>query len=365
MGGGGVGRYVRDTFSVEVLASSDPQYDNSPEFIICEIRKDQLRLLFAALYRRPHAAYLIHVFDCLSNHLPHFPSVIITCDFNMNMALLNSPDATHLNNSICSNSLLLVPSDPTHHQLWRRSHTWIDLFIVKSNDRVLSYSKSDTPFIAGHDFIIQSLACAKPPSTAKSVMLRDLKRLDPESLRPVLPRYLRTSFPHAPFSCYAFIATTITAELVSGPSYVDTNAGERALSCALISALDSVAPLRKLILSSRHKPWVNPQIRALMRSRDRTYRLACSSGSATDLARFRALRSQTSNALDSAKNSHVASRIADAPSIEVKWLELCRLHVTRPNLSSPRAKFTATEKKMFIFIIILLHSINITSIYTF
>ena len=92
MGGGGVGLYVRDTYSVEILCTSDPIYDNSPEFIICEIKKDQLRLLFAAVYRRPHASYPIHFFDCLSIHLANFSSVIIAGDFNMNMALPNSPD---------------------------------------------------------------------------------------------------------------------------------------------------------------------------------------------------------------------------------------------------------------------------------
>ena len=42
MGGGGVGLYIRDTFSVEVLADSDPLYDNTHEYIICELRKGQL-----------------------------------------------------------------------------------------------------------------------------------------------------------------------------------------------------------------------------------------------------------------------------------------------------------------------------------
>ena len=224
----------------------------------------------------------------------------------------------------------------------------------------LLYAESRLLFVMSPYFIVLSLACAKPPSTAKSVLLRDLKRVDPESLRPFLSRYLPTPFPHAPFSSYSFIATTITAELVSGPSLVDTNAAERALSYALISVLDSVAPLRKLILSSRHKPWVNPQIRALMRSRDRAYRLARSSGSATDLARFRALRSQTSNALDSAKNAHVASRIADTPSVEAKWRELRRLHVTRPNLPSPLAKFTATDLNAFYATIVCRHPLSLT-----
>ena len=50
MGGGGIGLYVRDPFNVEILAGSKPLHDNTPEFIICEMKKDQLKLLFAAVY---------------------------------------------------------------------------------------------------------------------------------------------------------------------------------------------------------------------------------------------------------------------------------------------------------------------------
>ena len=136
--GGGVGLYVRDTFSVEILANSDPMYDNTPEHMICEIRKNQYKLLLAVVYLCPHAAYPIHFFNCLANYLCHFSSVIITGYFNMDMALLDSPAATHLNYTINSNSLCLVPSEPTHHQPWRNSHTWIDLFMVKSDSHVLA-----------------------------------------------------------------------------------------------------------------------------------------------------------------------------------------------------------------------------------
>ena len=113
-------------------------------------------------------------------------------------------------------------------------------------------------------------------------------------------------------------------------------------------AIDSVAPLQKAVLSSHRKPWVNPQIRALMKkSRDRAYRLACSSGSATDFARFRSLRAQASNALDSAKNRHVACRLADAPSAKAKWRELRRLHVSSPSLPSPLVKFAAANLNIY------------------
>ena len=162
MGGGGVGLYVRDSFL-------------TPEFITCEIKKDQLKLLFATVYRRPHAAYPIHFFNCLANYLPHFTSIIITGDFNINMARSESPAASYLNNTISANSLSLVPSDPTHHQLWRDSHTWIDLFIVGNLDCLQSYSKSFASLIAGHDFIEIALACNKPSPVERSIQSLDLK----------------------------------------------------------------------------------------------------------------------------------------------------------------------------------------------
>ena len=80
-----------------------------------------------------------------------------------------------------------------------------------------------------------------------------------------------------------------------------------------------------------------------MRSRVRAYRLARTSGSTADLARFCALRAQTSNALDSTKNRNIASRLADAPSFVAKWRELRRLHVTYPSLPSPLIKFTVND----------------------
>ena len=89
------------------------------------------------------------------------------------------------------------------------------------------------------------------------------------------------------------------------------------------------------------KPWVNPQIRALTRSHDRAYRLARASDAPANHARSLALRAETGNALDSAKNSHIASRLADAPSANAKWLELRRLPVTKPSLPCPLERFSA------------------------
>ena len=198
VGGGGVGLCVPDSFNVEILAGSEPLYDNTPEFIICEIKKDQLKLLFATVYRRPHAAYPINFFNCLANYLPHFTSIIITGDLTINMAFPESPAATYLNNTISANSPSLVPSDPTHHQLWRDSHTLIDLFIVGNLDCLQSCSKSSAPFIARHDFIEIALACNKLPPVERSIQSRDLKGVNPETLCQALSHHLPTSDPTHP-----------------------------------------------------------------------------------------------------------------------------------------------------------------------
>ena len=96
------------------------------------------------------------------------------------MATPNIPAAVRLQDYLDSNSLYLVPSDPTHHQEWR--NTWIDLFIVKSSDSVLELTKSTAPFIAGHDFVELRLNCTMTAAVVRTIALRDAKKVNPEQL---------------------------------------------------------------------------------------------------------------------------------------------------------------------------------------
>ena len=72
-----------------------------------------------------------------------------------------------------------------------------------------------------------------------------------------------------------------------------------------------------------------------MRTRDCAYRIARTSGSALDLQSFRAVRAMASNALDSAKNLYIATRLEEAANPEAKWREIRRLRVTGSNTPSP------------------------------
>ena len=69
-------------------------------------------------------------------------------------------------------------------------------------------------------------------------------------LRLALFNHLTPSDHHALSLPHSIIATTNTSELVLGPCSANADTAERALGCALMNALDAVAPLRKVVLYS-------------------------------------------------------------------------------------------------------------------
>ncbi|CAB0037300.1 unnamed protein product [Trichogramma brassicae] len=113
------------------------------------------------------------------------------------------------------------------------------------------------------------------------------------------------------------------------------------LSSALIAASDLVAPLSAPQPASRQKPWVTSQIRDLSRERDRAYRLFRRGRSC--FAAYKELRSRVRNLLDTAKNQHLASRVAGAVDVQSRWCALCSMGVSSPRLPSPLASFSADE----------------------
>ena len=114
------------------------------------------------------------------------------------------------------------------------------------------------------------------------------------------------------------------------------------------TASDACAPLRSIILSSRRKPWVSAEIHYLIRPHDHVNNVACNSGSTADLQSVRIAHARSSNALDTAKNRHIASHLEEASGPETKWRELRGLRVFgTPSLSHLRYFISATLNTYF------------------
>ena len=184
MGGGGVALYVRDHWQFKSLAASstteDDTFENRPEFLISELQYSKHKVLVAMVYRRPQAALFHELFDTLSTFLPHYKYLVITGDFNANLLSPRSRETMNLRRQLRSNALHIVSTQPTHHLIDRSIpvHNSLDLFIVNDLSLVHSFSQSQSPFIAGHDFITIRLFLTHPKLPLLTIMTHQLSKLD-------------------------------------------------------------------------------------------------------------------------------------------------------------------------------------------
>ena len=134
-----------------MLTASPSVFSNSPEYMILEIGCPETdSLLFTTIYRRPKAILFNEFFNVLSRYLFAYKNIIIGGDLDCNLPGAGF-EAASLRESVSSHALSIVDSDSTFHT--SIADSWLDVFIVDCLTKVLSFYKSEAPFIAGHDLI--------------------------------------------------------------------------------------------------------------------------------------------------------------------------------------------------------------------
>ena len=101
-----------------ILAESDPQFDNTHEYIITEIKKSNSTVVIAIIYRWPGTSSLIGFFETSSNFSSNYQYMVITRDFNAD--LLNPTNTKIFRNFVEPT----FPYHPwlIHRQPYRNSH---------------------------------------------------------------------------------------------------------------------------------------------------------------------------------------------------------------------------------------------------
>uniref|UniRef100_A0ABD2W4C9 Uncharacterized protein n=1 Tax=Trichogramma kaykai TaxID=54128 RepID=A0ABD2W4C9_9HYME len=115
------------------------------------------------------------------------------------------------------------------------------------------------------------------------------------------------------------------------------------ITTAIYNTLDVLAPLRNVTIKSKARPWVTPELRSAIRSRDRAYRRARRNPSASHIASYRKSRSTLRNILDSAKNRFLSSKINTAHDSSACWRALRGLGLSRDTKPSPLLLFSPDE----------------------
>ena len=112
-------------------------------------------LLFVSLYRRPKGTLFDDFLEIYKSFSLVYENIIIAGDVNCGLHTVHF-ESSYFKDLVYSLSLHLVDSATTYHTA--TSDSWLDIIVIDAEHKVLSFAKSDAPFIAGHDLQIISYA---------------------------------------------------------------------------------------------------------------------------------------------------------------------------------------------------------------
>ncbi|XP_015123172.1 uncharacterized protein LOC107045410 [Diachasma alloeum] len=191
---------------------------------------------------------------------------------------MSNPDAA-LVRSLCSDfSLSLVPHGATHHT--HGSDSWLELCLIDHDDTLLSYWKTEAPFVDGHDLITATIQAVLPrPSVSRDFTYRDFAALDLDVLLSQLAASDWSVF-----------------DGLSSPDEMTACLGGN-----LGVAMDGAVPLKTVRKSSKRKPWFTDGIVALVAKRDRLYRVYKRTYSCQALLTYRTARDRSHREVEAAR----------------------------------------------------------------
>ncbi|XP_071581375.1 uncharacterized protein [Temnothorax nylanderi] len=327
--GGGVACYVHRSLQVKILATSNYVCDNSPEYLLIEVRlPDGESVLFASIYRRPKGL-LLHDFVESLNRFSHlYKNIIIGGDLNCNLSSTNF-EADYLRELMSGLSLHIVNSEPTHHTAI--SDSWLDVLVVDDMDKIISFTKSQSPFIAGHDLL--------ELSTSLSSKLRPVCSISRRNYRGIVD---------SEFCDYLVsIAGAVRSEIdgVSEDTNVDGLCG--VLSGALLGALDIFAPIRNFVIRKPPVQWLTPELIARLHTRDQLYKRAKRANSLLGYASYRLFRNQLNADIRRAKNEFYYKSLIGIIDPAKLWRQLARLGLAKLSLTSPLHFFSSDQLNLY------------------
>ena len=262
MQAGGVACYIHQSFTSKVLFMSKISNIAETEFLVLEIASSSAagasKLLLAVVYRHEEGHVLTEFFNVIDDLAQSYKNIIILGDFNVNV-LKNTFHSRHLIDAINERSLYLVPYGATNFS--NNAATSIDLAIVDSSSKLVSFSKTDSPIAAGHLAINLVYKFVTDKISNKTITYRNFRSCDNKKMSEDVVSAL---------SCNPFM----------NHIYPDPSSIVNYFSEVLQNSLDCHAPYVTRSMSRRSAPWITADIKKLCKERDVLYKRARRLGSA-------------------------------------------------------------------------------------
>ena len=154
---------------------------------------------------------------------------------------------------IKSNSLYLVPSDPTCHK--SQNFTWLDIFITSCEEAVTEYNISNSPLYEHHDNSELKLKFIKPFQLQNALYLSYLSKINNSSAL-----------------------------------HCTLNDHYKLISYSINTALDSHALFKRIKIGTNRKPWFTPEIKNLMKLYNKLFKQTKSANSLALYNQYKKIR---------------------------------------------------------------------------
>ena len=280
--GGGLAVYIRDTFKATLLEDASGVSDENFQQLWIKVQVRHCKsILICTVYRPPSTtlAFSDSLSRSLLDMLLYGNDIIILGDLNCNI-LEDTVDSRTLKELCASFNLTQLVREPTRITETKRS--LID--VIMTTDPTLTESCSViTSSISDHNLVKVTLRISRPKVKAKYVTTRSYAGYVPDSFCEDLSR--------VPWHMVYF--------------FDDIDSQVETFNSLFLDVLDQHALIKRVTIKSRSNPFVTPEIKQLMKTRDRWHRKAIQTNDKLCWNGYRFFRQEVKRELRLAEKIHV------------------------------------------------------------
>ena len=287
--GGGLCVYIKENYKVSSMENVSSVSDNNFQQLWLKVQSRCYKsFVICTVYRPPSTP--LNFMDDLANSLIESLllglDVIILGDLNCNL-LQDNAESRALNDFCSSFNLTQLINKPT--RVTDNGESLIDV-VMTTNEKLIASNDVLMSTISDHNLVYSSLKLKKPRIKSCYVTTRSYTQYNADS-------FLR-DLSYAPFHIIGL--------------FDDFNDQVDVFNKLFLEVLNQHAPVRRVKIRSKPNPFITPEIRQLMRTRDQWRKLAGKTNDPLHWNGYRFFRQEVKREIRVAEKVHVRTQILDS-----------------------------------------------------
>lgn len=299
--GGGVAVYVKSCFPAKYLAASLGEPDK-PDFIMIDVLVGSTKILYAGMYRKPKGGFLDGFLECYYEHCVNYEYAFLCGDLNAGFGR-GGNDSYKIPELLNLCNLYYVPFTSTFHTA--NCDSFLDVISSNCPDNLLVFGATPAPGFSEHDLIYAVYDLSVPRNENSFVNYRNFNMVDTTRLLD-------------------------DVEAANWSEFYNSNDIDVKLSHfnnIMTGLLNVHAPIKTSRTKNTTSPWMNNDIRKLIRKRNRLRKKFNKTKRDADLCNFRSVRNQVKKMIRSAKIRYFYERFSNASGPKNLWNTVRSLNI--------------------------------------